>query len=110
MGCASSIHISDRVVYSGKESEESHSPQQTNTTQQSQQQGNPAQGLPIKPSNFKVRQIHAASTGEGGVNPFLFLSSLKFAHSKYLIVIDHLQPYFVAYPNIRIPWNLSILL
>uniref|UniRef100_A0A671YB07 Phosphodiesterase n=1 Tax=Sparus aurata TaxID=8175 RepID=A0A671YB07_SPAAU len=34
MGCASSIHISDRVVYhSGKESEDSHSPQQTNTTQ-----------------------------------------------------------------------------
>ncbi|KAL1257298.1 hypothetical protein QQF64_012843 [Cirrhinus molitorella] len=29
MGCASSIHISDRVVYhSGKESEDSHSPQQ----------------------------------------------------------------------------------
>uniref|UniRef100_A0A3B4A5F8 Phosphodiesterase n=1 Tax=Periophthalmus magnuspinnatus TaxID=409849 RepID=A0A3B4A5F8_9GOBI len=39
MGCASSIHISDRVVYhSGKESEDSHSPQQTNTTQH---QGNP---------------------------------------------------------------------
>uniref|UniRef100_A0A673BUJ4 Phosphodiesterase n=1 Tax=Sphaeramia orbicularis TaxID=375764 RepID=A0A673BUJ4_9TELE len=35
MGCASSIHISDRVVYhSGKESEEAHSPpQHTNTTQ-----------------------------------------------------------------------------
>uniref|UniRef100_A0A8C6UDD3 Phosphodiesterase n=1 Tax=Neogobius melanostomus TaxID=47308 RepID=A0A8C6UDD3_9GOBI len=47
MGCASSIHISDRVVYhSGKESEDSHSPQQTNTTQQ----GNPASGqLPLKP-------------------------------------------------------------
>uniref|UniRef100_A0A0E9Q343 Uncharacterized protein n=1 Tax=Anguilla anguilla TaxID=7936 RepID=A0A0E9Q343_ANGAN len=56
MGCASSIHISDRVVYhSGKESEDSHSPQQTNTTQQSQQQGNPAPGLPIKPSSYKVR-------------------------------------------------------
>uniref|UniRef100_A0AAY4DGK4 Phosphodiesterase n=1 Tax=Denticeps clupeoides TaxID=299321 RepID=A0AAY4DGK4_9TELE len=54
MGCASSIHISDRVVYhSGKESEESHSPQQTNTaTQPSQQQGNP--GLPIKPSGYKT--------------------------------------------------------
>uniref|UniRef100_A0A8C9TNX1 Phosphodiesterase n=1 Tax=Scleropages formosus TaxID=113540 RepID=A0A8C9TNX1_SCLFO len=40
MGCASSIHISDRVVYhSGKESEDSHSPQQSNTTNQ---QGNPA--------------------------------------------------------------------
>uniref|UniRef100_A0AAQ4S3C8 Phosphodiesterase n=1 Tax=Gasterosteus aculeatus aculeatus TaxID=481459 RepID=A0AAQ4S3C8_GASAC len=39
MGCASSIHISERVGYqSGKESEDSHSPQQTNTTQH---QGNP---------------------------------------------------------------------
>uniref|UniRef100_A0AAY5KUT8 Phosphodiesterase n=1 Tax=Esox lucius TaxID=8010 RepID=A0AAY5KUT8_ESOLU len=43
MGCASSIHISDRVVYqSGKESEDS---QQTNTT--------PAPGLPIKPNTVK---------------------------------------------------------
>ncbi|KAI9518940.1 hypothetical protein NQZ68_033423 [Dissostichus eleginoides] len=50
MGCASSIHISDRVVYqSGKESEDSHSPQQTNTTQQ----GNPASALPLKPPNCK---------------------------------------------------------
>uniref|UniRef100_A0A3P9AFW7 Phosphodiesterase n=1 Tax=Esox lucius TaxID=8010 RepID=A0A3P9AFW7_ESOLU len=43
MGCASSIHISDRVVYqSGKESEDS---QQTNTT--------PAPGLPIKPNTVQ---------------------------------------------------------
>uniref|UniRef100_A0AAR2J5J5 Phosphodiesterase n=1 Tax=Pygocentrus nattereri TaxID=42514 RepID=A0AAR2J5J5_PYGNA len=42
MGCASSIHISDRVVYhSGKEAEDSHSPPQSNTHP----------GLPIKPSN-----------------------------------------------------------
>lgn len=54
MGCASSIHISDRVVYhSGKESEDSHSPQQTNTTQH---QGNPVSGLPLKPLSCKVRQ------------------------------------------------------
>lgn len=53
MGCASSIHISDRVVYhSGKESEDSHSPQQTNATQQ---QGNPLSGLPLKAPNCKVR-------------------------------------------------------
>ncbi|TKS69624.1 High affinity cAMP-specific and IBMX-insensitive 3',5'-cyclic phosphodiesterase 8A [Collichthys lucidus] len=52
MGCASSIHISDRVVYhSGKESEDSHSPQQTNTTQH---QGNPASGLPLKPPSCKI--------------------------------------------------------
>uniref|UniRef100_A0A671Y5E3 Phosphodiesterase n=1 Tax=Sparus aurata TaxID=8175 RepID=A0A671Y5E3_SPAAU len=52
MGCASSIHISDRVVYhSGKESEDSHSPQQTNTTQH---QGNPASGLPLKPLSSKT--------------------------------------------------------
>ncbi|KAM6943042.1 high affinity cAMP-specific and IBMX-insensitive 3',5'-cyclic phosphodiesterase 8A isoform 3-T3 [Xenentodon cancila] len=52
MGCASSIHISDRVVYhSGKESEDSHSPQQTNTTQH---QGNPAAGLPLKPPSCKT--------------------------------------------------------
>ncbi|XP_056268776.1 high affinity cAMP-specific and IBMX-insensitive 3',5'-cyclic phosphodiesterase 8A isoform X2 [Pseudoliparis swirei] len=52
MGCASSIHISDRVVYhSGKESEDSHSPQQTNTTQH---QGNPALGLPLKPPSCKT--------------------------------------------------------
>ncbi|KAI1904152.1 hypothetical protein AGOR_G00002740 [Albula goreensis] len=55
MGCASSINISDRVVYHrGKDSEDSHSPQQTNTTLQSQQQGNPALGLPIKPSDNKA--------------------------------------------------------
>ncbi|KAJ7994587.1 hypothetical protein DPEC_G00251020 [Dallia pectoralis] len=43
MGCASSIHISDRVVYqSGKESEDS---QQTNAT--------PAPGLPIKSNTVK---------------------------------------------------------
>lgn len=54
MGCASSIHISDRVVYhSGKESEDSHSPQQTNTTQH---QGNPASGLLLKPPSSKVRR------------------------------------------------------
>lgn len=53
MGCASSIHISDRVVYhSGKESEDSHSPQQTNATQH---QGNPLPGLPHKAPNCKVR-------------------------------------------------------
>lgn len=52
MGCASSIHISDRVVYhSGKESEDSHSPQQTNTTLH---QGNPASGLPLKPPSCKT--------------------------------------------------------
>lgn len=52
MGCASSIHISDRVVYhSGKDSEDSHSPQQTNANQQ---QGNPSLGLPIKSSSYKV--------------------------------------------------------
>lgn len=61
MGCASSIHISDRVVYhSGKESEDSHSPQQTNTTQH---QGNPASGLlPLKPPNCKVREPAPALT------------------------------------------------
>uniref|UniRef100_A0A3P8YWF2 Phosphodiesterase n=1 Tax=Esox lucius TaxID=8010 RepID=A0A3P8YWF2_ESOLU len=49
MGCASSIHISDRVVYqSGKESEDS---QQTNTT--------PAPGLPIKPNTVKVLLVFA---------------------------------------------------
>ncbi|XP_064168925.1 high affinity cAMP-specific and IBMX-insensitive 3',5'-cyclic phosphodiesterase 8A-like isoform X1 [Anguilla rostrata] len=54
MGCASSINISDRVVYHrGKDSEDSHSPQQTNTTLQSQHQGNPALGLPAKPSDNK---------------------------------------------------------
>ncbi|KAG9341351.1 hypothetical protein JZ751_019457 [Albula glossodonta] len=59
MGCASSINISDRVVYHrGKDSEDSHSPQQTNTTLQSQQQGNPALGLPIKPSDNK-KQTHS---------------------------------------------------
>lgn len=56
MGCASSIHISDRVVYHGKESEDSHSPQQTNATQH---QGNPASGLPLKPPSCKVRQLHS---------------------------------------------------
>ncbi|XP_061830651.1 high affinity cAMP-specific and IBMX-insensitive 3',5'-cyclic phosphodiesterase 8A isoform X1 [Nerophis lumbriciformis] len=44
MGCASSIHISDRVVYhTGKESEDSPSPQQ----------GNPVSGLPVKALNCK---------------------------------------------------------
>ncbi|XP_054626028.1 high affinity cAMP-specific and IBMX-insensitive 3',5'-cyclic phosphodiesterase 8A isoform X3 [Dunckerocampus dactyliophorus] len=52
MGCASSIHISDRVVYhSGKESEDSHSPQQTNTTHH---QGNPVSELPLKPPSCKT--------------------------------------------------------
>ncbi|KAJ8249312.1 hypothetical protein GJAV_G00233440 [Gymnothorax javanicus] len=55
MGCASSINISDRVVYHrGKDSEDSHSPQQTNTTLHSQHQGNPAHELPVKPSDNKV--------------------------------------------------------
>ncbi|XP_036390662.1 high affinity cAMP-specific and IBMX-insensitive 3',5'-cyclic phosphodiesterase 8A-like isoform X1 [Megalops cyprinoides] len=55
MGCASSINISDRVVYHrGKDSEDSHSLQQINTTQQSQQQANPAPGLPVKPSSNKA--------------------------------------------------------
>ncbi|XP_061892714.1 high affinity cAMP-specific and IBMX-insensitive 3',5'-cyclic phosphodiesterase 8A-like [Entelurus aequoreus] len=44
MGCASSIHISDRVVYhTGKESEDSPSPQQ----------GNPVSGLPVKALSCK---------------------------------------------------------
>ncbi|KAM4676532.1 high affinity cAMP-specific and IBMX-insensitive 3',5'-cyclic phosphodiesterase 8A isoform 2-T2 [Discoglossus pictus] len=52
MGCAPSIHISDsRVVYhSGKESEESNSPHQTNTLAV-QQQGNSVPGLFIKSSH-----------------------------------------------------------
>ncbi|XP_061077100.1 high affinity cAMP-specific and IBMX-insensitive 3',5'-cyclic phosphodiesterase 8A-like isoform X2 [Conger conger] len=55
MGCASSINISDRVVYHrGKDSEDSHSPQQTNATLQSQHQGNPALGIPAKPSDNKA--------------------------------------------------------
>ncbi|XP_018432210.1 PREDICTED: high affinity cAMP-specific and IBMX-insensitive 3',5'-cyclic phosphodiesterase 8A isoform X3 [Nanorana parkeri] len=50
MGCAPSIHISDsRVVYhSGKESEDSNSPHQTNTLSQ---QTNSVPGLFIKSSN-----------------------------------------------------------
>ncbi|KAJ3593682.1 hypothetical protein NHX12_006016, partial [Muraenolepis orangiensis] len=61
MGCASSIHISDRVVYhSGKESEDSHSPQQTNTTQH---QGNPASGLPIKPVLLVFAKEDSQSNG-----------------------------------------------
>ncbi|XP_041082143.1 high affinity cAMP-specific and IBMX-insensitive 3',5'-cyclic phosphodiesterase 8A-like isoform X1 [Polyodon spathula] len=55
MGCASSIHISEsRVVYhSGKESEDSNSPHQTNTTAtpSQQEQGNPVPGLFIKSSS-----------------------------------------------------------
>ncbi|XP_053573406.1 high affinity cAMP-specific and IBMX-insensitive 3',5'-cyclic phosphodiesterase 8A isoform X2 [Bombina bombina] len=52
MGCAPSIHISDsRVVYhSGKESEDSNSPHQTNTLSL-QQQGNSVPGLFIKSSH-----------------------------------------------------------
>ncbi|XP_073424613.1 high affinity cAMP-specific and IBMX-insensitive 3',5'-cyclic phosphodiesterase 8A isoform X2 [Dendrobates tinctorius] len=51
MGCAPSIHISDsRVVYhSGKESDDSNSPHQTNTVLSPQ--GNPVPGLFIKSSN-----------------------------------------------------------
>ncbi|KAE8617927.1 hypothetical protein XENTR_v10009226 [Xenopus tropicalis] len=50
MGCAPSIHISDsRVVYhSGKESDDSNSPHQTNTLAQ---QGNSVPGLFIKSSH-----------------------------------------------------------
>uniref|UniRef100_A0A5F8HHP7 Phosphodiesterase n=1 Tax=Monodelphis domestica TaxID=13616 RepID=A0A5F8HHP7_MONDO len=61
MGCAPSIHISDsRVVYhSGKESEDSTSPNQTNTTMSQQlQNSNPVPGLFIKSPNtstYKVR-------------------------------------------------------
>ncbi|XP_075753261.1 high affinity cAMP-specific and IBMX-insensitive 3',5'-cyclic phosphodiesterase 8A isoform X2 [Pelodiscus sinensis] len=53
MGCAPSIHISEnRVVYhSSKESEESNSPHQTNTTMSQQQHGNSVPGLFIKSSN-----------------------------------------------------------
>ncbi|KAJ8393093.1 hypothetical protein AAFF_G00067760 [Aldrovandia affinis] len=55
MGCASSINISDRVVYHrGKDSEDSHSAQQTNTALQSLQQGNPALGPSDKPSANKA--------------------------------------------------------
>ncbi|XP_069839638.1 high affinity cAMP-specific and IBMX-insensitive 3',5'-cyclic phosphodiesterase 8A isoform X1 [Dendropsophus ebraccatus] len=58
MGCAPSIHISDsRVVYhSGKESDDSNSPHQTNTVLS--QQSNSVPGLFIKSSNtstYKVR-------------------------------------------------------
>ncbi|XP_077119774.1 high affinity cAMP-specific and IBMX-insensitive 3',5'-cyclic phosphodiesterase 8A-like isoform X4 [Ranitomeya variabilis] len=51
MGCAPSIHISDsRVVYhSGKESDDSNSPQQTNTALSPQ--GNSVPGLFLKSSN-----------------------------------------------------------
>ncbi|XP_068954826.1 high affinity cAMP-specific and IBMX-insensitive 3',5'-cyclic phosphodiesterase 8A isoform X1 [Petaurus breviceps papuanus] len=61
MGCAPSIHISDsRVVYhSGKESEDSISPNQSNTTMSQQlQNSNPMPGLFIKSPNtstYKVR-------------------------------------------------------
>ncbi|XP_073424612.1 high affinity cAMP-specific and IBMX-insensitive 3',5'-cyclic phosphodiesterase 8A isoform X1 [Dendrobates tinctorius] len=65
MGCAPSIHISDsRVVYhSGKESDDSNSPHQTNTVLSPQ--GNPVPGLFIKSSNtsstYKVRAKREAS-------------------------------------------------
>ncbi|XP_027707881.1 high affinity cAMP-specific and IBMX-insensitive 3',5'-cyclic phosphodiesterase 8A isoform X1 [Vombatus ursinus] len=61
MGCAPSIHISDsRVVYhSGKECEDSISPNQSNTTMSQQlQNSNPMPGLFIKSSNtstYKMR-------------------------------------------------------
>ncbi|XP_074090051.1 high affinity cAMP-specific and IBMX-insensitive 3',5'-cyclic phosphodiesterase 8A isoform X3 [Macrotis lagotis] len=61
MGCAPSIHISDsRVVYhSGKESEDSTSPNQSNAIMAQQlQNSNPMPGLFIKSANtstFKVR-------------------------------------------------------
>lgn len=64
MGCAPSIHISDsRVVYhSSKESEECHSPHQTNTTMSQQQQGNPVPGLFIKSSNTSTYKVRTNSS------------------------------------------------
>lgn len=60
MGCAPSIHISDsRVVYhSGKESEDSNSPHQTNTLSQ---QSNSVPGLFIKSSNTSTYKVRANS-------------------------------------------------
>ncbi|XP_039346975.1 high affinity cAMP-specific and IBMX-insensitive 3',5'-cyclic phosphodiesterase 8A isoform X5 [Mauremys reevesii] len=64
MGCAPSIHISDsRVVYhSSKESEESNSPHQTNTTMSQQQQGNSVPGLFIKSSNTSTYKVRTNSS------------------------------------------------
>ncbi|XP_053573405.1 high affinity cAMP-specific and IBMX-insensitive 3',5'-cyclic phosphodiesterase 8A isoform X1 [Bombina bombina] len=63
MGCAPSIHISDsRVVYhSGKESEDSNSPHQTNTLSL-QQQGNSVPGLFIKSSHTSTYKVRANSS------------------------------------------------
>ncbi|XP_068131471.1 high affinity cAMP-specific and IBMX-insensitive 3',5'-cyclic phosphodiesterase 8A isoform X1 [Hyperolius riggenbachi] len=60
MGCAPSIHISDsRVVYhSGKESDDSNSPHQTNTLSQ---QTNSVPGLFIKSSNTSTYKVRANS-------------------------------------------------
>ncbi|XP_077119772.1 high affinity cAMP-specific and IBMX-insensitive 3',5'-cyclic phosphodiesterase 8A-like isoform X2 [Ranitomeya variabilis] len=57
MGCAPSIHISDsRVVYhSGKESDDSNSPQQTNTALSPQ--GNSVPGLFLKSSNTSTYKV-----------------------------------------------------
>ncbi|XP_063782051.1 high affinity cAMP-specific and IBMX-insensitive 3',5'-cyclic phosphodiesterase 8A isoform X1 [Pseudophryne corroboree] len=65
MGCAPSIHISDsRVVYhSGKESDDSNSPHQTNAL--SQQQGNSVPGLFIKSSNTSTYKVRANSSKKG---------------------------------------------
>ncbi|KAG8575566.1 hypothetical protein GDO81_009599 [Engystomops pustulosus] len=62
MGCAPSIHISDsRVVYhSGKESDDSNSPHQTNTVLS--QQSNSVPGLFIKSSNTSSSTYKAAVT------------------------------------------------
>ncbi|XP_072255208.1 high affinity cAMP-specific and IBMX-insensitive 3',5'-cyclic phosphodiesterase 8A [Pyxicephalus adspersus] len=61
MGCAPSIHISDsRVVYhSGKESEDSNSPHQTNALSQ---QTNSVPGLFIKSSNTSTYKVRANSS------------------------------------------------
>ncbi|XP_048829020.1 high affinity cAMP-specific and IBMX-insensitive 3',5'-cyclic phosphodiesterase 8A-like [Brienomyrus brachyistius] len=58
MGCASSIHISDRVVYhSGKEAEDSHPPppQQPSAALQARQQRNSAVGSSAKAAAWKNR-------------------------------------------------------
>ncbi|XP_073509209.1 high affinity cAMP-specific and IBMX-insensitive 3',5'-cyclic phosphodiesterase 8A isoform X1 [Phyllobates terribilis] len=59
MGCAPSIHISDsRVVYhSGKESDDSNSPHQTNTVLSPQ--SNSVPGLFIKSSNTSTYKVRA---------------------------------------------------
>ncbi|XP_056428157.1 high affinity cAMP-specific and IBMX-insensitive 3',5'-cyclic phosphodiesterase 8A isoform X1 [Hyla sarda] len=62
MGCAPSIHISDsRVVYhSGKESDDSNSPHQTNTVLS--QQSNSVPGLFLKSSNTSTYKVRANSS------------------------------------------------